>query len=306
MGRKGAIVADPTAIGDVSSPPFVRLPDPISLFSDRARRLRALAETSDLAPYLTFLADLAQAQHDVQSTLPPPVGPDAAAVMRAREFEMPPLLRNGTEGDETTEFTFDRLFAAADEIEKPAAAAEALLRVRKADPAQRRSMMQAVFDGVLPDDVIAECIYVWAALQLHLARLASGLDPSSLVPVAEGVVCPVCGGKPSSSMVVGWQGSHGARFCTCSLCSTLWHYVRIKCILCGSTKGISYQEIEGQGGTVKAETCEECRGWSKIFYQTKDPAIDPVADDVASLGLDLLMRELHYRHGGFAPLLAGL
>lgn len=302
MGRKGAIVADPTAIGDVSSPPFVCLPEPVSLFSDRARRFRGLAETSDLAPYLTFLAELAQTQHDVQATLPPATGPDVAAVMRAREFEMPPLLRNGADGDQTT---FDRLFAAIDEIEKPAAASEALLRVRKADPAQRRSMMQAVFDGVLPDDAIAECIYVWTAMQLHLARLASVLNPNLLAPVAEGVVCPVCGGKPSSSMVVGWQGSHGARFCACSLCSTLWHYVRIKCILCGSTKGISYQEIEGQGGIVKAETCEECRGWSKIFYQTRDSAIEPVADDVASLGLDLLMRELHYRRGGFAPLLAG-
>lgn len=304
MGRKGAIVADPTAIGDVSSPPFVRLPDPVTLFSDRARRLRSLAKTSDLAPYLTFLADLSQAQHDVQATLPQATGRDVAAVMRAREFEMPPLLRNGADEDETMERTFEHLFAAADEIEKPTAAAEALLRIRKADPAQRRVMTQAVFDGVLPDNAIAECIYVWAALQLHYARLASVLDPSLLVPVAEGV-CPVCGGKPLSSMVVGWQGSHGARFCACSLCSTLWHYVRIKCILCGSTKGISYQEIEGRGGTIKAETCEECRGWSKIFYQTKDPAIDPVADDVASLGLDLLMRDLHYRRGGFAPLLAG-
>lgn len=306
MGRKGAIVADPTAIGDVSSPPFARLPDPASLFANRAQRLRGLAETSDLAPYLTFLADLAQAQHGVQSGLPPPVGPDVATVMRAREFEMPPLHLDGVDRDKTMALTFDRLFAAADQIEKPAAAAEALFRVKKADPARRASMTQAVFAGALPADAIAECIYVWAALQIHFARLASVLDGRMLVPVAEGVVCPVCGGKPSSSMVVGWPGSHGARFCTCSLCSTLWHYVRIKCTLCGSTKGIAYQEIEGLGGTVKAETCEECHGWSKIFYQTRDPALDPIADDVASLGLDLLMRELHCRRGGFAPLLAGL
>lgn len=305
MGRKGAIVADPTAIGDVSSPPFARLPDPASLFSNRAQRLRALAETSDLAPYLIFLADLAQVQHDLQSALPSPVGPDAEVVMRSREFAMPPLQLNGADGDEAITLTFDRLFAAADEIDKPAAAAEALFRVRKADPARRASMTQAIFAGALPADAIAECIYVWAALQIHFARLASVLDARMLVPVAEGVVCPVCGGKPSSSMVVGWLGSHGARFCTCSLCSTLWHYVRIKCVLCGSTKGIAYQEIEGLGGTVKAETCEECHGWSKIFYQTRDAAIDPVADDVASLGLDLMMRELHYRRGGFAPLLAG-
>lgn len=304
MKRKDAAAPDPTAIGEVSSPPFARLPDPASLFAVRSARLRQLAETSNLAPYLNFLAGLAAAQHTIQAELPPSESPDAATLQRAREFEMPPLHRNGIEDSEPTSAIFDRLFAAAAAIDKPAAAADALARVAGADRATRLAMAETVLSGSLPTDAIAEHIFVWAALQVHFARLASVLDPEKLKPVADGI-CPVCGGRPASSMVVGWPGSHSARFCACSLCSTFWHYVRVKCVLCGSTKGIAYQEIENQGGTIKAETCDECHGWTKIFYQNKEPTAEPFADDVASLGLDLLMREGPYRRGGFAPLLAG-
>ena len=109
---------------------------------------------------------------------------------------------------------------------------------------------------------------------MHFARLAARLDAAALVPVGDGV-CPVCGGPPPASMVVGWLGAHGARYLRLRLCGTLWNYVRVKCALCGSTKGIAYQEIEGGAGTVKAETCDDCHGYVKILQQHKDPAVDP-------------------------------
>jgi FdhE protein len=43
----------------------------------------------------------------------------------------------------------------------------------------------------------------------------------------------------------------------------------------------------------------------KVLYQQTDPALDPIADDVASLGLDLLVREAGYRRGGVNPFLLG-
>ncbi|SFJ50695.1 Tat proofreading chaperone FdhE [Phyllobacterium sp. CL33Tsu] len=305
MNTKSAVEPDPTAIGDISSPPFVRLPDPGWIFSTRAARLRQLAETSQVSPYLRFVEGLARAQHDIQVGLPAPGGPDAASVARAREFAMPLIDRSGIEDEPTLNDIFDRLFAAVAPIEKPAAAADALSRVTAASVQDRRAMARTVFSSALPADAIAEHIYIWAALQVHFARLASALDAKMLAPVADGI-CPTCGGLPVASMVVGWPGSHGARFCSCSMCGTLWNYVRIKCVLCGSTKGIGYQEIDGHGGTIKAETCDECQGWMKILYQDKAPDTEPVVDDVASLGLDLLMRAGPYRRGGFSPLLAGL
>ena len=108
-------------------------------------------------------------------------------------------------------------------------------------------------------------------------------------------------------MVVGWQGAEGARYAACVFCGTLWHEVRIKCLACGSTKGVGYKELEGaeQAAVVKAETCDSCQGWVKILHQVRNAAVEPVADDVASLGLDLLMQGTGYRRAGFNPFLIG-
>ena len=80
--------------------------------------------------------------------------------------------------------------------------------------------------------------------------------------------------------------------------------MRITCLACGSTKGIGYRSPE-EDDTVKAEVCDSCRSWVKILYQNRNPALEPVADDVASLGLDLLMQDTEYRRAGFDPFLLG-
>ena len=108
-----------------------------------------------------------------------------------------------------------------------------------------------------------------------------------------------------ASAIVGWKGASGTRFCTCSLCATQWHVVRIKCVLCESTKGIAYEELDSGPDTVKAETCENCHGYVKILHQHKNPQLEPVADDVATLGLDILLRETGYRRGAVNPFLLG-
>jgi FdhE protein len=48
----------------------------------------------------------------------------------------------------------------------------------------------------------------------------------------------------------------------------------------------------------RAEACDECKSYLKIFYQEKDPAVDPVADDLASLALDVLVDERGYGRSG--------
>jgi len=52
---------DPSILEGVSTPPFVRLPEPATLFATRAERLDLLGQTSDLKPYLSFVGDLARA-----------------------------------------------------------------------------------------------------------------------------------------------------------------------------------------------------------------------------------------------------
>jgi FdhE protein len=200
--------------------------------------------------------------------------------------------------------TLDRLLAAADDIDMPEAARAALARIRAADAPARHSMVHSVLADAIPVDTLGSYVFVAAALQVHFVRGAARLDPAVLVPVGDGI-CPACGGAPVASSIVGWKDAHGARFCTCSLCATQWHVVRIKCVVCSSTKGIAYQELDGATSAIKAETCDECGCYVKIMHQHTHPALDPIADDVASLGLDLLLREKGYRRGAINPFLLG-
>lgn len=300
----GALLPDPSAISGVNVPPFAVLPEPEKLFARRAARFHLVAEGHDLAPYLHFLGHLSTAQHRCQEGLPTPALPDAEDMARARSCQMPPLDRGGFRGDAVLNETFDRLLALAAPIEMPAPAAASLDRLTAADADARARMVADVLADSVPMDDLGAFLFTSAALQVHFARLAAQLDPKALVAVAEGL-CPACGGPPVASVVVDWPTAHGARYCVCALCTTWWNYVRVRCTSCGTTKGIGYQEVEGSEGTIKAETCEDCRTYLKVFYRPKDSGLDPVADDVRSLGLDLFMKQGPYRRAGFNPFLIG-
>jgi FdhE protein len=55
----------------------------------------------------------------------------------------------------------------------------------------------------------------------------------------------------------------------------------------------------------RAKTCEQCHCYVKIMQQAAKPALDPVADDAATLALDLLVREAGYRRSAVNPCLLG-
>jgi FdhE protein len=304
MSDIGAPRHDAVPIGEIATPQFAVLPNPTTLFANRAERLRNLAQVSDLGPYLRFLAGIADAQNAIQQGLPAPDVPPEDARERARQFNMPPLDRSRFVIEPVFDTTLDRLFDAATAIDMPASAREALLAAKDADVPVRDEMVRAVLADSIPVETLASHVFVAAALQVHFARVASHLDASKLVPVGD-AVCPVCGGAPVASIVVGWQQATNTRYCACSLCETWWHYVRIRCTACGTTKGIGYKIIEGTESNVQAETCEECHSYAKILYQNKEPGLEPVADDVATLALDMLVREAGYRRSAFNPYLLG-
>ncbi len=304
MSDPSSIAPDPSMIGGVKAAPFAFLPTPESLFAKRAARFASLAGGSELGPYLRFLGELAQAQHAIQAkfTASPPLDP--VLLERARTFGMPPLDRDALRDDVTTHEILQSLLAEAAAIDMPPPAAAALRRVRDADPVALDQMLRDVLADSIPADALAEHAFLSAALQIQFARLASTLDVTLLTPVHAGT-CPACGGAPVVSMVVGWPGAETARYCVCALCATFWHHVRVKCVLCDSTAGIVYREIEGGSGTIKAECCNACHGYVKILYEKDDTSLEAIADDVASLGLDVLLRDTDYRRGGFNPFLLG-
>src|SRR5262245_21008473 len=193
MTQGGAPRPDPTSIGEVAKPPFVRLPDPAALFAQRGERLRVLASGHDLKPYLLFLADLCAVQHRIQDGLPAVESPAADVMARAREHAMPPLDRSRFTPDAACDATLVGLLAAASTCTMPPAANAALIRVRATDDATLAGMVASVLADSIPVEAVAEHVFVAAALQVHFARLAAQLDAASLVEIGDGV-CPVCGG----------------------------------------------------------------------------------------------------------------
>ena len=79
--------------------------------------------------------------------------------------------------------------------------------------------------------------------------------------------------------------------------------MRAVCITCGESRSLVLQGIEGDAATAKAETCDECRTYTKIIYTEKAPGADAFADDLASLGLDLLVDEAGWHRATPNPFL---
>ena len=139
-----------------------------------------------------------------------------------------------------------------------------------------------------------------ASLQVQWAALAVCFTAEANHAFDVPGLCPLCGSEPVASVVYAQSPYQGYRYLHCALCATEWHMVRVQCSRCGASgKSIAFQSAmtganqENDGSAaeaaVRAETCEQCRCYRKILYQEKDPQVEPVADDLASLNLDLLL-----------------
>ena len=132
--------------------------------------------------------------------------------------------------------------------------------------------------------------------------LCSDIDFETVIPIFV---------SPSAAMTISSDD--------CACCASEWHMVRVKCSCCESTSKIAYQSIEPEGGmatptepvnkandpskVARAETCEDCNTYRKIFNQEHDLFVEPLADDLASLALDLLVGEAGYSRASGNPLL---
>lgn len=291
MPRAGSFSAapEPMSIGEVANPPFAILPDPARVFATRARRFAALAgDGHDLAPYLLFLSTLCDAQARILGDLPAVHLPPEEERLRSSQHGMPQLGRSGLAADPVALATFEALLAAIDGAEMPPATQDAVTRLRGADAATRGALLDDALAEEADAARLAETVLAAAALQLHMTRMAAALDAETLKKVTN-AACPACGAAPVASAVVGREGMVNTRFCTCALCATEWHVVRALCLGCGNERGLVFNSIAGGNENVKAECCPKCSSYTKIVYQNQEPGLDPLADDVGSLALDLLL-----------------
>jgi len=290
-------------LGGVKAPEALILPDPATRFLASAVRLEALSAGHPMREWLGFMAELSRAQHAAATTLPPFAGPDQDTVDQAVAARMPPLAADAHHRDPAWRDGLDLLLASFDRdaLPPPAAAAIASLGDRGADA------VEALADRFLNGDVSPEdtgaTLFIAAALQVYFTRVAAGLSAPSLQLLAERGLCPCCGSTPVSGVVTASGQTPGTRYLYCSLCSNAWNHVRAVCISCGGSRTLSLKEIEGAPDAVKAETCDECHTYAKVLYQAKDMQVDPFADDLATLGLDVLVAEAGWARHAPNPLL---
>ena len=300
----GAVPPAPMSIGEVADPPFAVLPDPLTVFERRSKRFEHVAAGHQIEPYLRFLSQLCAAQHRTQEGAATPPLPSQDRLATALDNTMPPISLGNVEIGGAFDEIFISLLGELGSAQLTPEAHAALESAKALDAPGRRSLVEAVLLDEIPRDEVAVHVLAAAAAQVYFAKLAAQLDVSKLKRVADGA-CPACGGAPLSSMIVGWDGSHGTRFCTCSICATHWNVVRIKCLVCSSDKGIAYHSLAGGAGTIMGETCESCSCYVKMLHNHKDGALDPLVDDVASLALDLTLQREGWKRASVNPFLAG-
>ncbi len=256
---------------------YLKLPRPAELFARRARRFRELSPGNPMGEFLDALADVAEAQAVALARLPDgggdaPARPTAAPLC-ATSHSRSPAWR-------------DALAAIVEALQRrpwPAPAVQALRRLAGAWPEELEAMADGVLAGMPAATDLAAAPFVGAALQVYFTTLAARLSPDR-VERSEGG-CPVCDSAPVAGVVL---GDDKLRYLSCSLCGSEWNLVRIQCWNCRNTGGIRYLGVAGDDGAVKAEACTTCGAYLKIFYREKMPLAEPMADDVASLTLDLL------------------
>lgn len=294
-------IVEDGSIGKVERGPRVVLPARAGYFADRAARFEQLAAGNVLATYLRLMGRLAQAQHRALAarTAEPLV---QSALEQSRMHGMPPLAalshRRAALWCEDLSDIVQSL--RAEPAASHSAALEALLQL---DHAALEAVADRVLSGHTLDQDAAFVPFVGAALQVYFVRLAATLAPADVEQCDVATVCPVCGTRPVASLVRIGPGRESLRFLHCALCDTEWNMVRVKCSACESDKSVHYLSVDSETrvateAVVKAETCDECHGYLKIFNQEKDPLVDAVADDLATLALDVSVDEHGYVRTG--------
>lgn len=173
--------------------------------------------------------------------------------------------------------------------------------------AERHALAKRVLTQDLAADDHNYSIWVHAVLQIIWTHWAQQLKEVDVPTREEREFCPCCGSDAVGGVILNGGELEGLRYLQCNLCNSRWHALRAKCTFCANTKNMSFQSIEGKTKGVlhgaSAECCEACNGYRKTYNLMKEQYADVVADDLASLPVDILLSEKGFLRGGINPYL---
>lgn len=335
-----SITAAAADSGGMQDRPALIWPERASVFAERQMRLRQLAQGHAMSDFLGFMAELARVQQNALCALQgedaDAARPDASALVDARRLGLPPLPAADGPRDSAWRGTLRAMLqglranAQGDGVQRALDAAQAL----NDDALERQA--DGLLHGVMHGLNLATAPLVAAALQVHWTHRALGLRAQGWTPggpsapddadraaqtlpaPADAACCPCCGSRPVASLTQARGDASGQRYLQCSLCSLQWLLPRVQCARCMATERIFYHSLEraqasadetaahAAQAVVQAECCSDCGHYLKIVHRDRDAFADAVADDLATLTLDLLVSEAGLqRHGVNLMLLFG-
>ncbi|WP_306578554.1 formate dehydrogenase accessory protein FdhE [Pseudomonas sp.] len=275
-------------------PPFLHLP-PANLFEVRAARLEQLAEGNALGDYLRLVARLCRVQQQLVDN--PPAGVPVAEERQRLciSHGLPPLAADSLVREGPWLVWLQALLEHFNG-ETSGPLGEALQVLRGSDDNQHKGWGIALLAGQYDAVPAALVPFLGAALQAAWSSWLLALPVPELKPASSLAQCPACG-SPAMAGVVRNRGKHnGLRYLVCSLCACEWHVVRVKCVYCESSKDLRYTSLEDDRhapgkAPLRAECCPGCESYLKQNYLENDAAAEPLADDLASLALDMRLDE---------------
>lgn len=293
-------------------------PERTTFFAERAMRLRQLSRDHAAGGYLTLMTNIAQAQQNCLKDFPSVPVPDATALERAQLMGIPPLSASSWPRHSAWR---DGLRQLIDRLQEtvPDSVTPILTRLRQATDIELEQQADILLAGISRNLDVATAPFIGAALQVYWVHMVAAcpLLRHPEIYIAHDLdnerTCPCCGSFPTASVTRSMAGMAGQRYLSCSLCGTQWNMVRIKCSNCLSTEHVSYLSLDRADATtdddqssasqaaktaVLAEACDACGVYLKIMHTDREPFVDPVADDLATLALDVLLSDTDkVRHG---------
>ncbi|NIG36238.1 formate dehydrogenase accessory protein FdhE [Pantoea sp. ICBG 828] len=271
-----------------------------NLYSRRAARLRDLAAKNPLGDYLRFAAVIAQAQEIVLYDHPLQIDLHQRLAESAQQGK-PPLDIHTYPRDVHWQRLLHSLIAEL----KPEMSGQALAvleNLEKASSTELETLASALLEGDFAQVSSDKAPFIWAALSIYWAQMAAMIPGKARADYGEHrQFCPVCASVPVASVVHMDVGQQGLRYLHCNLCESEWYVVRSKCSNCEQTRDLHYWSLDSEQAAVKAESCGDCGTYLKMLYQEKDPALEPVADDLASLVLDARMEQEGFARSSLNP-----
>lgn len=311
-----------TAILDAEKIPAQRLEiktlipaDPQAIYQLRATRLAELAEESGLPDYFLLLKLLVSAQARLAAET------NSAATQSCfgpkPEFDLKqsqPMAQEHFEWGnywqsvllELVSDLLPKLLSKPLSEPSPESATDltaVLKELASTEPETLQQYAQAMLLGHFAEVPAKYTLFIWAALSVYWSHWATGVA-TALAKTGEGhkTLCPVCGSHPVAS-VIKEKPRAGLRYLHCSLCETEWHQIRAECTSCGEDKGVFLWAETETKAAVRIESCDTCKGYTKMLFTDINPKLEVAVDDLATLLMDQYVVEQGYLATTVNPLL---